>query len=109
MLTRDIHMGKPTVDVALNSLKLAIKHAKQAKEKLLEIIVGYGSTGGTHKIKTAALQYLQTAKENGEIKDFITGDMVDIFNPRYQNYVHKDLIPKAEHIKKNRGSIFIAL
>ncbi len=109
MITRDIHYGMPTVDTALYQLDLAIKAAKNSKDKLLEVIVGHGSTGGTHKIKTATVNKLDEYKDKKIIKDYIIGNEIDIFNIKYQNFMGKEYIPESEKIKRNKGSIFIYL
>ena len=53
MLTRDIHSNNETVSVALYELKVSIDLTRHDRDKLLCLITGYGSSGKTHKIKTA--------------------------------------------------------
>ncbi len=108
MISRDIHYGKPTVDNAINHLELFLKSVK-GKEKIVEVITGYGSTGGTHKIKNAVIDYLDNLIEKRYIKDYIWGNELDIFCSKYQNFSYKSLIPNSEKIKLNSGSVFIIL
>lgn len=108
MLSRDIHYRKPTVDNALDHLNVFLKSVK-GKEKIVEVITGHGSTGGTHKIKTATIEYLEELKNKGYIRDYIVGNELDIFNPKYQKFTFKNLIPEAEKRKLNPGSIFVVL
>lgn len=108
MLSRDIHYGKPTVTNAINHLEIFLKSVKN-KEKIVEVITGYGSSGGTHKIKTAVEEYLLNLKEKHYIKDYIWGNELDLFNPKYLNFKYKDLIPNSEKIKLNKGSVYIIL
>ncbi len=109
MLTRDIHSNKETINIALYDLKESIDLAKKQKEKVLCLIVGYGSTGKTHKIKTAIIDALESYQEKHMIKEFILGNEMDIFNIKYQNMKGRDLIPPKEKEKRNPGAIYIVL
>ena len=44
-----------------------------------------------------------------ETKDYIWGNELDLFNPKYLNFKYKDLIPSSEKIKLNKGSVYIIL
>ena len=108
MLSRDIHYGKPTVANAIDHLDIFLKEVKRS-EKIVEVITGYGSTGGTSKIKNAVIERLEELKTQKYIKDYICGNELDIFNLKYQNFKYRDLIP--ENVKKirNSGAIYIVL
>ena len=108
MRSRDIHYGKPTVANALDHLDLFLKEVKKS-EKIVEVITGYGSTGGSSKIKNAVLLRLEEYKEKNYIKDFICGDELDIFNPKYQNFKYRILIPEDIKKMRNKGAIYIVL
>ena len=108
MLSRDIHYGKPTVANAIDHLDIFLKEVKRS-EKIVEVITGYGSTGGTSKIKNAVIVRLEELKTQKYIKDYICGNELDIFNLKYQTFKYRDLIP--ENVKKiqNSGAIYIVL
>ena len=108
MRSRDIHYGKPTVANALDHLDLFLKEVKRS-EKIVEVITGYGSTGGSCKIKNAVIKRLEEYKEKNYIKDFICGDELDIFNKKYQEFKYRSLL--TEEIKRiqNKGAIYIVL
>ena len=108
MLSRDIHFGKPSVISALEHLDIFIKSAK-GREKIIEVITGYGSTGKSHKIKNAVLERLDELKKTGYIKDFICGNELDIFNTKYQKFKHRNLLPEDEKRILNAGKVFIVL
>ena len=108
MLSRDIHYGKPTVINALEHLDIFLKDSKRS-EKIVEVITGYGSSGGSSKIRTAVIIKLEEYKEKNYIKDFICGDEVDIFNSKYQNFKYKTLIPEEVKRIQNKGAIYIVL
>lgn len=108
MLSRDIHYGKPTVANALEHLDIFIKECKRS-EKIVEVITGYGSSGGSCKIRNAVLNKLVEYKEKNYIKDFIAGNEVDIFNSKYQNFKYKSLVPEEVKRNQNKGAIYIVL
>ncbi len=107
MFTRDIHSNKETVDTALYELKQSIILTRKQKEKVLCLIVGYGSTGKTHKIHTAVKNELAVMKEKKQIRDFIEGNELDIFSVVYQKFPYKDWIGEEEKRKKNPGVIYV--
>lgn len=109
MYTVDLHLKKETVEDAKYNLLEAIKISRKTQEKVLCLIVGYGSTGGTHKIKSAILDRLSELKEKKQIKNYITGDHVDIFHAEYQNLKEKNLLPKEALQHPNAGQIFVFL
>ena len=108
MLSRDIHYGKPTVANALEHLNIFLKDCKRS-EKVIEIITGYGSSGGSSKIRNAVIVKLEDYKEKNYIKDFICGNELDIFNSKYQNFKFKNLIPEDVKRLQNKGAIYIVL
>jgi len=107
MITRDIHSNKETVEVALYDLKQTILLAKKQREKVVALIVGYGSTGKTHKIQTAVLEALEDYRKTCFIKDYIRGNNLDIFSSIYHSFKFKDLIPEGEKRSGNPGVIYI--
>ena len=108
MLSRDIHYGKPTVANAIDHLDIFLKEVKRS-EKIVEVITGYGSTGGTSKIKNAVIVRLEELKTQKYIKDYICGNELDIFNAKYQNFKYRDLIPEDVKKIRNSGAIYIVL
>ena len=108
MLSRDIHYGKPTVANALEHLEIFLKEVKRS-EKIVEVITGYGSTGGSSKIKNAVIKRLDELKDNKYIKDYICGNELDIFNSKYQNFKYLSLIPDSIKRIRNSGAIYIVL
>lgn len=107
MLTRDIHSNKESVETAIYDLAQSIKLARSSKEKVLCLIVGYGSKGKTHKIQTAVIEELERYIEKKQIKEYIRGNELDIFNLKYQKLKFAHLIPENEKKEKNYGKIYI--
>ncbi|MDE6661097.1 MAG: Smr/MutS family protein [Anaeroplasmataceae bacterium] len=106
MYTVDLHLKNETVDTACYNLMEHIKLARASKERVLCLIVGYGSTGGTHKIKTAVLERLNELKGKNQVKGFLEGNEVEMFNPKYLSLKDHELIPKRRY---NKGEIIVIL
>lgn len=109
MYTVDLHLKKETVATAVYNLGEQIKLAKVSKEKIVCFIVGYGSTGGSHKIRTAILESLKERKQKKQIKDYILGSDIDIFNATYHSFLGRDLLDEECKKRKNPGEIIVAL
>lgn len=105
----DLHLKGETVVSAIDNLYSNIKLARKTKEKVMCLIVGYGSTGGSHKIKTAVLEELKKLKENNQIRGYILGNEVYMFNANYLALKDKDLIDKSLHGRMNEGQIVVIL
>ena len=108
MITKDIHSNKETIADALYQLDLAIKEAKRDPDKILCIITGYGSRGGTHKIRSAVLEKLEEYIENKRIKAYILGSDID-FGNKYIEFLKKS--PRFYNVQKqcNDGIIYISV
>lgn len=105
----DLHYKTATVESALYNLNSSLKLARSSKEKILCVIVGYGSSGGSHKIKNAVIEELNNLLNKKQIKGFIGGNEIDIFNVKYQLLKGKESIPKELHQRKNPGEVIIIL
>lgn len=102
----DIHKYKETVEDAIYELEQAISFGKREKDHLVVVITGYGSKGGTHKIKTRVLTYLEEKKGHG-IKDYIVGSDFLNHGPKFFSFKYLDRIPNEEKMKGNPGEIYI--
>ena len=109
MITIDIHSNHETVSDAISMLDSAIKLGRKEKDKILCLIVGYGSKGTSHKIRSAVIEKLEELKEKRNIKDYINGSDLDIFNLNYQKFIGKERISEEEKKKRNPGAIYISL
>ena len=105
MITIDIHSNHETVSDAISMLDSAIKLGRKEKDKIICLIVGYGSKGTSHKIRSAVIEKLEELKEKRNIK----GSDIDIFNQKKQKFIGKDRISEEEKKKRNPGAIYISL
>ena len=109
MYTKDLHYAGASTNSAISELETTIKLARKSKEKVICLIVGYGSSGGSHKIKTAVLECLDMLKSKNQIKEFICGSDIDMFNFKYLNMKYKELIPDVVKKRKNPGEIIVII
>ena len=109
MYTEDIHSNKETVSQALDKLDIALSIARRDKDKILCLIVGYGSKTNKHKIKSAIIDKLDEYLSVNRIKGYILGSDLDIFNEKYQKLPNNYKIPDKEKQEKNPGKIYIIL
>ena len=72
MKTADIHSDSENYDALIKKIDVEIRFAKREKDKLLCLIVGYGSSGGSHKIKNNTISILEELKNHFiEIAKFV--------------------------------------
>lgn len=109
MYTCDLHLKGETTLSAKYNLEQAIKICKKTKDRVLCVIVGYGSSGGSSKIKNTILDELEEKKKSNVIKEYISGNELDMFNVKYMELKYKDLIPIECKKRLNPGEIIIIL
>ncbi len=107
MKTADIHSNSENYDTLVDKINIEIKFAKREKDKLLCLIVGYGSSGGSHKIKNNTIMILDELRKANKIKDYILGSDIDIFNIKYQSFIGHENIPEMYKNKANSGIIIV--
>lgn len=109
MYTFDLHLKGSTVKDALYNLEIAIKLAKKSKERILCLIVGYGSSGGSHKIKSMVIEALDELVKCNKVKEFICGNELDLFNEKFLKLKLAHLIPDICKKRRNPGEIIVIL
>lgn len=107
MRTYDIHNDKQNKERVKYELDKEIRSTKREKDRLLCLITGYGSTGGSHKIRNYVIEYLDEYLIAGFVKDYIMGYDIDIFNPKYQAFKGKENIPEKLKKERNGGIILV--
>lgn len=104
----DVHLGQPTVDVALRLLDNALRQYRTA-EPCVKIIHGYGSSGLGGAIRQAVRQALAERQSKGVIKAYIPGEAfiqpmgyADLIH-HYKTLLHGDVDAK----RGNDGITFV--
>ena len=103
----DIHNNNQNKDTVKYELDKEIKSTKRESDRLLYLIVGYGSSGGSHKIKNYVIEYLDLYIKSGLIKDYIIGSDIDIFNSKYQAFKGREKLPENVKKERNPGAIIV--
>lgn len=109
MFQVDLHGHSETTKDALYQLKKAIELARKSKDHAVCLIVGYGSTGGSHKIKTTVLECLNEMLAKRQIRAFILGSHLDIFDVNYQKLsdAQKKLVSEKLGKTHNPGEVVV--
>ena len=79
--TINLEEGHPFAHEAVKRLDFHLRMAGSRHAKLLKLIHGYGSSGPGGKIKRAVHLQLQIRMDRGEIRTFIPGEKLSIFEP----------------------------
>ncbi len=95
--------GQPTVEEAIERLKLAVVSARQDKIEVLKVVHGYGSSGVGGAIKKAVLSRLASWKKKGEIRNYLTGEQHFEHGARH-NYLLRRYPQLNETCKSDRGN-----
>lgn len=107
MRSVDLHSDCENINTLKYKLEIEFSFARKS-DRLLCLIVGYGSKGGTHKIRNNVIELLEEYKGK-KIKDYILGNDIDIFNSKYHSFLGKDRIPEELKKTTNPGIILVYL
>ncbi len=75
----NLEFGKPTVQVALQQMAVALVTSSRMGYGAVKFIHGYGSSGTGGKIRTAARQKLNQQRAAGQLQAVIPGEKFSIF------------------------------
>lgn len=110
MIEYDLHSNGMRVDDALSDLERIISRARAGNNKVFAVITGYGSSGGTSKIKSAVLAACRKYLREHHIRGFLDGEMAgDFFSPQFLAFPDSGLIPVAYMRSPNPGIVIIAV
>ena len=107
----NLEEGHPFAHEAVKRLEFHLRMAKGRNVKLLKLIHGYGSTGPGGKIKRAVHLQLKIRKERGEIKDYIPGEKLTIFEPETRKLLNSypELSKDSDFVRNNMGITIVVL
>lgn len=102
----DLHAQGMMVDGALAKLDRIIESARGG---LFAIVTGYGSSGGTSKIKSAVLGRLKYYRQIGHIRGFLDGEKAaDMFSDEFLAFPNAAAIPPMYLRTANPGVIIVS-
>ena len=110
MTEYDIHKPQMYVDDALSDLERIISHERAAGSGVFAVVTGYGSTGGTSKIKSAVLAACRRYLRQNHIRGYLDGEKAgDMFSPEFLSFPGTEKIPVGYKRSSNPGVVFIAV
>ncbi|MBR2940091.1 MAG: Smr/MutS family protein [Kiritimatiellae bacterium] len=106
----DLHGRGMLVDDATSELDRLISRARNGGARVFAVVTGYGSTGGTSRIKSAVLAACRKYLRQNHIRGFLDGEYAgDIFSKQFLSFPDCGLIPNDCKRCPNPGIVFIAV
>ena len=103
----DLHEPGMYVDDALAKLDRVIS-ARRSQGSLFAVVTGYGSQGGTSKIKTAVLAACRKYLRQNHIRGYLDGEKAaDMFSPEFLAFPNAAGIPAQYRRTANPGIVLI--
>ncbi|MBR4523723.1 MAG: Smr/MutS family protein [Kiritimatiellae bacterium] len=103
----DLHASGMYVDDALAKLDRVIS-AERGRGGLFAVITGYGSTGGTSKIKNAVLSACRKYLRQHHIRGYLDGEKAgDMFSSEFLAFPNPAEIPLVYKRTANPGIVII--
>ena len=106
----DLHVRGMRVDDATSELDRLISRARNGGARVFAVVTGYGSSGGTSRIKSAVLAACRKYRKQNHIRGFLDGEYAgDIFSKQFLSFPDCGLIPNDYKRCPNPGIVFIAV
>ena len=106
----DLHVRGMRVDDATSELDRLISRARNGGVRVFGVVTGYGSSGGTSRIKSAVLAACRKYLKQNHIRGFLDGEHAgDIFSKQFLSFSDTGAIPVAYKRSPNPGIVFIAV
>ncbi len=106
----DLHPRGAHVDDALSYLERIIGSARARGPKLFGVITGYGSSGGTSRIKASVLAACAKYKRQNHIRGYLDGEMAgDMFSAEFLAFPMAYELPVEYKRSPNPGIVFICV
>lgn len=106
----DLHPRGMRTDEALSDLDRIVSRARAGGARVFAVVTGYGSNGGTSRIKSAVLAACRRYLRQNHIRGFLDGEKAgDMFSPESLAFPDCALIPNAYRRSPNPGIVFIAV
>ena len=106
----DLHVRGMRVDDATSELDRLISRARNGGARVFAVVTGYGSSGGTSRIKSAVLAVCRKYLRENHIRGFLDGEHAgDIFSRQFLSFPDTGAIPVACKRSPNPGIVFIAV
>ena len=106
----DLHARGMRVDDATSELERLVARARNGNARVFAVVTGYGSSGGTSRIKSAVLAASRKYLKQNHIRGFLDGEHAgDIFSKQFLSLPDTGAIPVDYKRSPNPGIVFIAV
>ena len=106
----NLHERGMRVDDALAKLERVVSSARAHGPKLFAVVTGYGSSGGTSRIKSAVLDACRRYRRQNHIRGFLDGEAAaDFFTQEFFAFPAAASIPPRYRRSPNPGIVFICV
>ena len=106
----DIHPKGARVDDALAMLERIVSSARASGPRVFAVVTGYGSSGGTARIKSAVLAVCRRYRQQNHIRGFLDGEFAgDLFSPQCMAFPDAALLPASARRSPNPGVVYICV
>lgn len=110
LIEYDLHPRGMHVDEALSDLDRLISRARGQGAQVFAVVTGYGSTGGTNRIKESVLEACRIYKRQNHIRGFLDGEYAgDMFSSEFLAFPDAALLPTYYKKCPNPGIVIIAV
>lgn len=106
----DLHSRGMCVDDAMSELDRLISRARNGGVRVFAVVTGYGSSGGTCRIKSSVLAACRKYKKQNHIRGFLDGEYAgDMFSKQFLAFPDCGSIPVCYKRSPNPGVVFVAV
>ena len=106
----DLYVRGLRVDDATSELDRLVSRARNGGVRAFAVVTGYGSSGGTSRIKSAVLAVCRKYLKQNHIRGFLDGEYAgDMFSKQFLSFPDCGLIPVAYKRSPNPGVVIIAV
>ena len=106
----DLHPAGASTEDALAILERIVASARRGNARVFVLITGYGSSGGTAKIKSAVLAKCRKYLAQRHIRGFLDGEFAgDMFSQQYMAFPAAAEIPVSYKRSPNPGIVFVCV
>lgn len=106
----DLHPAGARVDDAVAKLDRIVSSARNGGPPLFAVVTGYGSSGGTARIKSAVIAACRRYVKERHIRGFLDGEFAgDILSPQSLAFPESGRLPASCRRSPNPGVVYICV
>ena len=110
LIEYNLHERGMRVDDALARLERIVSSARAQGPRLFAVVTGYGSSGGTSRIKSAVMEACRRYRRQNHIRGFLDGEVAgDYFSEPFLAFPNAASIPPSYRRSPNPGIVIISV